>query len=329
METRGAKRQRLLRERLVPKWRRRRQLLREALRSTGLLEDLLCVVDGYLGKMEVSELRCVRTISFWDVDAARRHSPSTDFFVSADGAHIAVSDNLKNNVTLLTKDTGAFVHQLGCGEGSGEGEFDGVCGVCLHGGNVYICDYQNARVQELTKEGGFLRSFGDAAGPGKLDGPVGVAVDEQHVFVSSQFGRFVSVFNKATGAFVRKFGRKGTGEGLFRFPNGLCLDGGNVYVCDINDRVQELTKEGRFVRFIGDASGPGKLYGPVAVAVNEQHVFVPSENAIKFFAKEDGAFVREVILQTGGTPKARAVTLSDGLLYATDSFNQCIAVLEG
>ena len=71
----------------LPKWKRRRQLVREALESSGLVEDLYCVLDGYLGKMEVSELRCVRTIG-------SRGEGDGQFLcicgISVDAEHIAV-----------------------------------------------------------------------------------------------------------------------------------------------------------------------------------------------------------------------------------------------
>ena len=47
----------------LPMWKQRRRLMREALSpSSGLFEDLFCEMDGYLGKMDVNELRCVGTI---------------------------------------------------------------------------------------------------------------------------------------------------------------------------------------------------------------------------------------------------------------------------
>ena len=106
---------------------------------------------------------------------------------------------------------------------------------------------------------------------------MGVSVDSQHVIVSSYNGHCVSLFDKATGAFIRKFGTRGNGQGQFDSPSGICIDGDNVYVCEHqNKRVQVLTKEGVFVRFIGDADG--MLMGPFGVAVDAQHVFVGQHN---------------------------------------------------
>ena len=105
-----------------------------------------------------------------------------------------------------------------------------------------------------------------------------------------------------------------------------------MYVDDFNNyRVQVWTKEGVFVRFIGDASGDGCLNFPVGVFVDEQHVFVTSRMCIKVFTKADGAFIREVkraATEATSEMQPRCLSISDGVLYVTDTANQCIALFE-
>ena len=99
--------------------------------------------------------------------------------------------------------------------------------------------------------------------------------------------------------------------------------------------MQVVTKEGVFVRFIGEAtSGNGKLDHPFDVAVDEQHIFVSSAvgKCIKVFTKEAGEFVREVRRAAADDMselKPNFLTVSDGLLYAADLNNQEVAVFEG
>lgn len=59
------------------------------------------------------------------------------------------------------------------------------------------------------------------------------------------------------GAFVRRFGSTGTGNGQFNNPEGVAIDSqGNAWVADWeNGRVQEFGSE------------PGQLQGPAAIAV--------------------------------------------------------------
>ena len=63
----------------------------------------------------------------------------------------------------------------------------------------------------------------------------------------------------------------GTGAGRFNRPRGPALDAaGRVYVAEeVNDRVQQFTGAGAFLRFIGSPGfGVGKLSVPFAVAVD-------------------------------------------------------------
>ena len=136
-------------------------------------------------------------------------------------------------------------------------------------------------------------------GDGQFLSISGVDVDEEHVVACDSRAHSVSLFSKASGAFVRKFGSQGSGQGQFNHPYGVRLDGGNVYVCDFdNHRVHVWTKAGVFVRFLGsaDESAAGYLKEPRDVVVDEEHVFVADSGnkCIKVFAKEGGAFVREV-----------------------------------
>ena len=90
-------------------------------------------------------------------------------------------------------------------------------------------------------------------------------------------------------------------------------------------------EEGVFVRFIGEASGPGKLRDAMSVAVDEQHVFVAdsSKKCINVFTKQDGEFVGEVTRSGNANFTPCCLALSVGLLYATDTANMCVAIFEG
>ncbi len=64
---------------------------------------------------------------------------------------------------------------------------------------------------------------------------------------------------------------RGSGEGLFAFPNGIAVNGtGYVYVTDTdNHRVQVFTATGQFVATWGsDGSGPGQFQFPRGIAIN-------------------------------------------------------------
>ena len=70
-------------------------------------------------------------------------------------------------------------------------------------------------------------------------GPNYVCVSGHYVYVTNYSGHYVSVFTTA-GDYVTSFGQRGSGEGGFNTPCGVCTDkDGFVYVADcFNHRVQ-------------------------------------------------------------------------------------------
>ena len=69
------------------------------------------------------------------------------------------------------------------------------------------------------------------SGPGELDGPVGVAVEEKsgNIFVAEVNNSRVSVFSQ-TGEYIKSFGTE-----LFMNPWGIAIQDDNLYVSDVNN----------------------------------------------------------------------------------------------
>ena len=80
-----------------------------------------------------------------------------------------------------------------------------------------------------------LRSFGcDSSGTAVWDGPWGICVSGQFVYVTDLDGYNVSVFT-TTGDYITSFGQHGKAFGEFNTPVGVCTDlDGFVYVADFN-----------------------------------------------------------------------------------------------
>ena len=107
-------------------------------------------------------------------------------------------------------------------------------------GNLYVTDCDNSVIRVFSIDGNLLRSFGcDENGVKKLSGPHGVCVAGQYMYVTGDGFHNVSVFT-TEGAYVTSFGHRGSEEGCFSCPLGLCVDrDGFVYVADYgNGRVQ-------------------------------------------------------------------------------------------
>ncbi|NCS29194.1 MAG: PEP-CTERM sorting domain-containing protein, partial [Microcystis aeruginosa F13-15] len=109
------------------------------------------------------------------------------------------------------------------------------------GGNIYVADTTNNRVQVFNSSGVFQSTFGSlGSGNGQFNSPYGIAVDGGgNIYVADTGNSRVQVFNSG-GVFQSTFGTNGTGNGEFDFPLGIAFDsGGNIYVADTNNnRVQ-------------------------------------------------------------------------------------------
>jgi sugar lactone lactonase YvrE len=126
-------------------------------------------------------------------------------------------------------------------------------------GNIWVVNENHNRVDEYTPEGNFMRTFGwgvldghpeaetctsncqagiPGSGPGQMDLPAGVAVDEKGIL-------WVTVNNSVeeftpTGEYITKFGSGGSGPEQFNGPLGPAVGGGWAYVADSrNNRVQK------------------------------------------------------------------------------------------
>ena len=154
---------------------------------------------------------------------------------SVDGK-VHVVDCNAHCVHILNSDL-TFSNKFGS-KGSGDGQFNGPCDIASDfTGCVYVTDYYNNRVQVFTSDGGYLRQLGSKRG--ELSLPTSICVDSDDlVYVGENGNNRVSVFT-IEGEFLKSFGSSGSGPGQFKYPHGLAVGNGVVYVSDYdNNRVQ-------------------------------------------------------------------------------------------
>ena len=187
--------------------------------------------------------------------------------------NVYVTDEYLHRITVFNKD-GDYLHQWGT-HGSGNGEIDHPAGIAIRDDVVYLVDSRNHRVQKLTLDGQYISQFGShGSGDGQLDTPWGICLDKDgNIFVADWRNDRIQSFTN-DGQWLASFGRPGTGGdasmmkahggirvvpqpvGVFNRPTGVAVDkDGDIYVADwLNNRVQVLTPEGRFItEFTGDA----------------------------------------------------------------------------
>ena len=93
---------------------------------------------------------------------------------------------------------------------------------------------------------------------------------------------------------MKSFGKKGSGDGEFKFPISVCItsDGRFIVVADFNNsRIQVFTMDGEPVFKFGD-SGPERLDHPLSCVCYEEKFFVTdlNNNCVKVF-DERGQFL--------------------------------------
>ena len=159
-------------------------------------------------------------------------------------------------------DTGERLRKISCGRNGGPLQFNSPSQVAIAPDNfVYVADLGNNRIQVLTP----CFDFHSFIGVGQLHSPVGVCASQEIVAVSEPLENRISVFRRADGALLRRFGARGKSDGKLRAPQELCFlsNCSQIAVADChNHRVSVFTTEGAFVGHLG----VGMLHHPTSVA---------------------------------------------------------------
>jgi DNA-binding beta-propeller fold protein YncE len=136
---------------------------------------------------------------------------------------------------LVFDSSGALKLQFGK-EGKEQGDFWYPNGIAVDGdGRIYVADGNNGRLQVFDAQGGLLYLVARGFASGDLAMPRGVALDgDDRLLVADTSAHTVKVYDISGDRpeFIRDIGESGTGNGQFRYPNGLALADGKVYVTD-------------------------------------------------------------------------------------------------
>ncbi len=126
------------------------------------------------------------------------------------------------------------------------------------GGDLWIADTANNRIQKFSSEDKFIKSL--PLGAGSQPWGIGVAPTGD-VWVSEPNSRRISLLNQQ-GELVERVGSRGTGNGQFEWPSDIEVDShGYVWVADaVNNRLQVFNEAGEFLEALGSTgTGPGQF----------------------------------------------------------------------
>lgn len=157
-----------------------------------------------------------------------------------------------SNVKIATIGSGNPNGYGGFEGNSGPGQFDGPFGVALDaGGNLYVADRYNHRIQKFDANGSYLTQWGVyGSGAGELNSPTGVTIGpDGNVYVTDAENYRIQKFS-STGTYLSQFGSNGTGNGEFGAVYGsVAFDtSGNIYVPDTeNARIQKFDSSGNYL----------------------------------------------------------------------------------
>ena len=222
----------------------------------------------------------------------------------APGGDIWVDDKDSSRIEKFSA-SGTFIAAYGSA-GTGDGQFSNAWGIAVNQstGNVYVSDTGNNRVQELGSSGEFI----EAIGWGVTDGKAELEVCKASC----------------------KAGIAGSGNGQLDQPFGLAVEStGDLWVADgDNNRVQELSPEGTYVRQFGSkGSGNGQLNEPTGVVISEGEIYVVDcENDRVEEFSPTGTYLAQFGSKGSGQgemsePVGIAANPTSGDLYVTDTAN--------
>ncbi len=183
--------------------------------------------------------------------------------------------------------------------GSEPGQLKNPCGLATDtGGNFWVADTGNDRLQKFSMEGNLLQVVGKSgSGEGEFRSPTGIAVSPKgNVYVADTGNKRVQVFN-AKGMFLGAFGKAGKLQGQFLEPADVAVDGSeHIYAADRgSDRIAKYDSNGTLIWETGKTGKrDGEFDAPSNILVSpENEVYVlDSGNARVQVFDAKGKFLR-------------------------------------
>jgi sugar lactone lactonase YvrE len=184
--------------------------------------------------------------------------------------------------------------------GSANGQFEQPGDVAVGaGGDLWVVDTGNDRVEEFNESGEYLSQFGSSgSGSGQLSEPAALAITpEGDIWVADTGNDRVEEFSPS-GKYIAQIDPPESEPGFLEEPEGVAIDrDGDVWVSNTGGGdLVEFNEQGEYMRTVGsEGSAPGQLGEPEGIAVDAQgHVWVAdwSNDRVQEWG-EHGEYLRE------------------------------------
>lgn len=155
--------------------------------------------------------------------------------------NLYISDLSVQRILVFGPD-GEFVRAFGKG-GANPGELSYVNGIAVDDkqGKIYLANSNNARIDEFTLEGKYVRMLPASK---SLINPKGIAFDEAtgRLYTADTFAHRVTGI-RSDGQLFEDIGTRGVQMGQFNFPTAVAIDSeGKLYVADRDNNRVEVFK---------------------------------------------------------------------------------------
>jgi DNA-binding beta-propeller fold protein YncE len=219
------------------------------------------------------------------------------------------------------------------GHGNGRGQFDSPRGIAADsGGNIFVADTNNARIQKFSPNGTFVTSIGTKGkGPGQLGAPNGIAISHTGELYISDAGNHRVQKLAPDGRLIAEWSPALYGPRRIAIgPND------SIYVLDQGHaRIVKFNLDGEVVASWGSGgTGDGQFRDPTSVAVdpttNNVYVADPINSRIQVFDSK-GKFLTKWSIPEWGQAigfEDLAVDPDRGRLYASSAHLSTILVFD-
>lgn len=214
--------------------------------------------------------------------------------------------------------------------GQGVGELNYPSSIAINSeGLIYVGDFNNNRIQVFSENGRLINTL-DKKKLGHTIAPLALTFDrEDNLYIANRTGE-IMIFDR-NGKRKLKFGRAGSKQGHFSYPNGIAVGPSKkIYVSDSgNFRVQVFDPQGKLIKVIEQDQLKVAIPKGIAVDHKERIYLVDNfQHRVNVFDKDWKYLFNFAIrgLNEGELNYPNGIYVKDNKIYISDRENNRIAI---